>query len=640
MRSLLAVGLALCASASVAQQAPSPAAPLPVEVFAQLPFLEGPKISPDGTKIAARIAVNGKLRLMIFHLTDTKRMAGVLIGDDQDLNWWSWVNDGWLVAGIGATAPVEGDKWYIRRAIGISADGKSITPLAFREAAQGADDVLWMAEDGTPRILLALQKSIYANRDEFWPQVYEVDVSTGKMKQVVKPHPNVMRWYADAKGVVRIGIGYDDSSRQSRLLYRDRPNGGFRTVARASAKKDEELTVPALFLSDSGKALTFDGKDGFNALYELDLTSLQVGRKVFGVEGHDLGGLVSDAAGSAAAGVSYTSDYSRMHWFDPELAKVQQELDKAVGERRPTIVSLSRDRTRMVVKVGSASQAGSYYFYDTSVGVMNLVAHANNKLKSAKLAPVRTIRFTARDRLRIPAVLTLPKGRPAKGLPLIVMPHGGPAMRDSEEFDWWAQFLADRGYAVIQPNYRGSTGYGTAFLDAGDGEWGLKMQDDLNDAVAHLAAEGIADPKRVCIVGASYGGYAALRAAQRDGEKYRCAVSYAGVADLSHLARFDSRSLYGNSARAYLKEKAPDFRSVSPIHFPGAFSAPVLLVHGKKDLRVPVAQSRDMAAKLRKAGKPVDYVEQDLADHHFSRQEDRVQFLRLLEAFLARHNPA
>jgi dipeptidyl aminopeptidase/acylaminoacyl peptidase len=192
----------------------------------------------------------------------------------------------------------------------------------------------------------------------------------------------------------------------------------------------------------------------------------------------------------------------------------------------------------------------------------------------------------------------------------------------------------------VQPNYRGSTGFGTAFQEKGDGEWGLKMQDDLNDAVQHLARQGIADPKRVCMVGASYGGYAALRAAQRDGAMYRCAVSYAGVADLAHLAKFDSRSLYGRSARAYLKEKAPDFKAVSPIHFPAQFGAPVLLMHGKKDLRVPVSQSREMAEKLRKAGKAVHYVEQPEGDHHFSRQQDRLQFLRELEAFLAKHNPA
>jgi dipeptidyl aminopeptidase/acylaminoacyl peptidase len=187
------------------------------------------------------------------------------------------------------------------------------------------------------------------------------------------------------------------------------------------------------------------------------------------------------------------------------------------------------------------------------------------------------------------------------------MPHGGPFARDSETWDWWAQFLAERGYAVLQPNYRGSSGYGSEFAAKGEGQWGLAMQDDLNDAVDWAVQQGLVDARRVCIAGASYGGYAAMRAAQRDGGKFR---------------------------------QAPDFRAVSPIHYPEQFSVPILLMHGKKDLRVQVRQSREMAEKLKKAGKDYIYIEQPEGDHHFSRQEDRLQFLKEMEAFLAKHNPA
>lgn len=202
------------------------------------------------------------------------------------------------------------------------------------------------------------------------------------------------------------------------------------------------------------------------------------------------------------------------------------------------------------------------------------------------------------------------------------------------------QFLAWRGYAVIQPNYRGSTGFGTALVEKGYGEWGLKMQDDLNDAVTHLADAGIADPKRVCIAGASYGGYAAMRGAQRDGKLFRCAISYAGVSDLGALARYDSQSLLGAEYRADLKEKAPDFDAVSPLRHPEEFSTPILIMHGKLDLRVPVKQSRDMAEKLKDAGKNYRYVEQPLGDHHFSREADRLQFLKEMDAFLQQYNPS
>ena len=225
-------------------------------------------------------------------------------------------------------------------------------------------------------------------------------------------------------------------------------------------------------------------------------------------------------------------------------------------------------------------------------------------------------------------------------LAAVVMPHGGPFARDSEEWDWWAQFMAERGYAVVQPNFRGSSGYGKAFGEKGEGQWGLAMQDDVNDALAELVKLGIADPKRAAIVGASYGGYAAMRAAQRDGALYRCAVSFAGVSDLPALLRYDRAFLNSGRSSDWLKKQAPDLKSVSPINFPENFSTPILLVHGKLDQSVPVKQSRELAEKLKKAGKKHKYVEQPKGDHHFSREEDRLTFLREMEAFLAAHNPA
>jgi dipeptidyl aminopeptidase/acylaminoacyl peptidase len=346
-------------------------------------------------------------------------------------------------------------------------------------------------------------------------------------------------------------------------------------------------------------------------------------------------------AGTAVAGIRYTSDRERVQWTDPMLVNVQESLDKSVGSRAAQIVSLNHDQSRMIVWVGDSSQPGSYYYFDAGAGgPMHLFAHVNDAIKAERLGPVSTYRYKARDGLSVEAILTLPKGRDAKNLPLILMPHGGPEARDTASYDWWAQFLADRGYAVVQPNYRGSTGYGDEFRNAGDGQWGIKMQDDLNDAVADLATKGTIDPKRVCIAGASYGGYAAMRGAQRDGAKFRCAISYAGVSDLNGMIRYDGRFLNANASRAGWKEAAPDLKDVSPINHPADFSTPILIIHGKKDLRVPVSQSRRMVARLKEAGKPVDYIEQPEGDHHFSRQADRQQFLEAIETFLKKHNPA
>lgn len=635
----LAAGAAMLPYARLsAQAAAAPPAPRPADDFAALPFMEGPRLSPDGTRVASRVAVDGVQYLTIAPLFGAAR-PNIIRAGDRDINWWRWVNNDWLVIGIGDTVKFQGEDFYVRRALGISAVGAKMVPLAWREAAQGADDVVWIADDGTPRIRLALQKSIYLSDEGFWPEVIEIDVSTGKSKTVVRPHPQVGSWYADGSGTVRVGIGQTNEGRSMRLLYRDREGEGFDVIDRANSRKGQKLLLPSLFLGEPGQALAVDDRDGFDALYKLDLKTMALGERVFGGAGYDVDSIVADVAQGKLLGVGVTETAAKVHWLDADLGEMQAALDRAVPGRRATIVSMDKARERFLVHIGAADRPGTYFYVTAFGGKLQRLAHVNPRIGVGKLHPVRTIRYKARDGLEIPAVLTLPAGAAAKALPIVVMPHGGPFARDAEEWDWWSQFLADRGYAVVQPNYRGSSGYGTAFAEKGEGQWGLAMQDDLNDALAFLAGEGIADRKRAAMVGASYGGYAAMRAAQRDGALYRCAVAFSGVSDLPALLRYDGRFLNSGRGIDWLRKQAPNLREVSPINFPASFSIPILLVHGKKDQRVPVKQSRELADKLRKAGKSVEYVEQPEGDHHFSRQADRLQFLTALEAFLKQHNP-
>ena len=633
--------LALLASTTASlAQTPPPTAPRPVIDFARLPFMSEPELSPDGTKVAARLAIDGKqvLAIMALFPKSDERTVTVQLAD-IDLLGWQWVNDRYLVARVGKTMPVGDDEVFIARAISIDVNTAKVIRLAPSDAGQNSATIVWAARDGSPRILLRRQATFYLEQG-YWPIVSEVDVSTGAARTVANSVVDVMNWYADENGVVRIGVGYNDESRRARLLYRAANGQSFRIVDRANEARDEELTRPELFLADPSKALVRGDKSNFTAIYEMDLASFTVGARVYGIDGYDVDGIIPDVAGTGLAGVAYTSGRARIHWIDPTLARVQADIDKAVAPRVASIVSMSRDHTRMLIDVASADQPGSIYYYNTALGRMELFSYVSLVLKGAHFAPVSTMRYKARDGMEIAAVLTLPKGRDPHNLPLIVLPHGGPGERDSETWDWWVQFLADRGYAVVQPNYRGSTGYGKIHFEAGRGEWGLKMQDDLLDAIDALAARGIADPKRVCIAGASYGGYAAMRGAERDGARYRCAISYAGAADLNGMIRYDTQFLNGNAARAYWKGRAPDLRSVSPVNNPAAFTAPILIMHGKKDLRVPVGQSRRMAAGLRTAGKTVRYVEQPEGDHHFSREADRLQFLTEMEAWLKQYNPA
>jgi dipeptidyl aminopeptidase/acylaminoacyl peptidase len=627
---------ALPAPAAATPAAAGRDAPIPVEAFAKLPALDSPSLSPDGTRIAAKMAIGDRQFLVIQSLTGKVKPA-VMQAGKNDVNWWRWVGNDWLAVGVGATQLLEGEEYYITRTLGLSADFKTMKRLGWDEAGIRADEVIWSATDGTPRILLAQQTGI-ERIEQIYPSVFEYDLSSGKRHRVVTGMANVFDWYADAAGAVRMGWRYSDDQRQGTLLYRPGGEGAFRTIAVQRRGDRDGVVVPLVFRAD-GSAVAIDDADGRDAVYDLSLPDLKTGKRLFGLDGYDVDGVVRNAAGNDIDGFRLTDHWGRTEWINPTLRTVQAHMDKAVGDRRARIVSWNADRSRLLVEVGGASQAGGLFYFDTAQGNMVRIGWNNDALKGRTLSPVSTIRYTARDGKPIEAILTLPRGRAAKALPLIVLPHGGPFARDAEEWDWWTQYLAESGYAVIQPNYRGSSGYGTAFARAGEGQWGLAMQDDLDDAAAHLVKQGIADPKRMCMIGASYGGYAAMRAAQR-GDGYRCAVSYAGVSDLESMRRYDSRFLLSKTRADWLKKQAPDFRSVSPRFGAASFTVPILLVHGVEDKRVPVKQSRLMAAALKAAGKPYEYLEQPLADHHFSRGEDRLEFLTRMKAFLDRYNPA
>ena len=629
----LLAACAVVASCWPAQAAPLPDA-VPIEQFAALPFIESPRLSPDGTKVAAKVAINGKLSLVVMTLFGDARPKALPPGK-VDINWWRWVNDDWLVVGLGDKDKIYEEEVYVSRIAGINADMTKIVPLGWTKTGIDADDVLWIAKDGSTRILTSKSTGYFVQED-YLPSVWMADVATGEMTRILKSEKNVFDWDADGDGNVRMGYLYSSEGRPS-LLYRRDGIAKFEKIV-LKPGKDKSVPIPQVYRRD-GTAIAIADDGGRKEVYELNLPSFTLGKKLFGDAKYDVDDVIANSPDDDLDGIVVVDRKMRVDWLNPVLKTIQADLDKSVGVGNGRIISLSRDRKKMLVEVGDPSQAGSIYFWDTNGSRMDRIGYNQPGLKSRKLSPVKTINYTARDGKPIEAVLTLPRGRPATNLPLIVMPHGGPATRDSEAFDWWTQYLAEQGYAVIQPNYRGSSGYGVAFQKAGEGEWGLKMQDDLLDAINHVAGQGIADPKRVCIIGASYGGYAAMRGAQRDAAHYKCAISYAGVSDLSAMQRYDTQFLLGKFAKGYWRKQVKDFTTVSPRFQAAGFGVPILIAHGVEDKRVPVKQSRWLADALKKAGKPYQYLEQKEGDHHFSRAEDRLEFLKATKAFLDKYNP-
>ena len=397
------------------------------------------------------------------------------------------------------------------------------------------------------------------------------------------------------------------------------------------------MLIPSVFRAD-GTALAIDDSDGYDALYEVSLPDLKLGRKLSTVTGYDIDGIIRNPAGNDISAIRYTDQYYHDAWTDPRIKELQEAVDKSVAPRRAEIVSWNTARTRFLITVGSPLRRGAlllgYGLWEHAVPVLD-----QSQAEGAEaVAGSHPALFRARrDRDRGGPDHAARGG--TKNLPLIVMPHGGPFARDAESWDWWSQYLAELGYAVVQPNYRGSSGYGTAFAKKGEGEWGLKMQDDLDDAVAWMAKQGIADPKRVCMVGASYGGYAAMRAAQRNSALYRCAVSYAGVSDLAAMKRYDSQFLFSKTRADWLQKQAPTITPYPPFrrgrHGDPAVDRP--RQGGQARAGQPVADDGSSAEGGGQAGE-LHRTAAGRPPLHPRRGPPG--FLKAMAAFLEKHNPA
>jgi dipeptidyl aminopeptidase/acylaminoacyl peptidase len=637
-------------AAGVQQQAGT----LPLEVFSEFPAIERPRISPGGKVIAAKVRFQGGQALAVLPIGAGSRPEIIAKDGSFDaegdfvIRGWRWIDDDNLVIQLTSRQRFMGVEWFdASRAIAYNRTTKKIVPLGWQGARFDAGRILWMSTEGRPTILLERTPETEDTERFFLPEVVRVDVLTGKVVDIVqRSSPSIASWYADGKGVVRLGTGFNSESGKFTALYRSDAKHNLDTIFSGRLDRVNGVPLPAIFLDQPDRAVAVSRKDGYAAVYELDLKTMEFGKKLFGIDGYDVDDVGAGPTGDRLETVYAVEHRSRAYYFDPRLKEIQQLLEETFGNGNAYIVSTDRAREMIVALVTRAGMPGGYYVYDTRTGGMSRLGWVNNAIEDRQLNPVKTIRYKTSDGKEIEAVLTMPRHRAGqKNLPLIVLPHGGPAGRDSEEWEGvpWAQPLAELGYVVIQPNFRGSSGYGSDWEKASDGNWGVRMQDDLNDAVTHLAAQGIADPKRVCMMGWSYGGYAASRAAQRDGGKYRCAISGAGVHDLPAMINYDKDYLGTYLAKA-VTGAAGQVRAISPGLHAEEFSTPILIIHGEKDQRVPVSQSRDLVRRLKAAGKVEGrdfvYVELPRETHNLLLESSRLRVLQEVKKFLDRYNPA
>lgn len=609
----------------------------PVEAFGSLPLLEDPLLSPNGMHMAARMNVEGKPVVGIVNLQNRDQgMKLIRIGEHR-VRWFRWAGPDRLLISLRMKATIDGFDGYASRLVVYQLSTGKATYLGYDNQDIEGDRVIHLEKDGSSA-LLSLGRSAYS-----YPSVYRADLATGTMTKVVDRTAPIHEWYADPQGRVRAGLGYEGG--HVRFYSREPGDSFFRHVA---GIRDEEfegeidlIRIPSA--GESSYAVT-NQKTGRFGLYEFDWKTGEIGKTVFEHPAVDIDDFTLLQDGSGVEAVYYADDRPRVEWFDPVLKEIQGEIDEALPGRMNWIRSASADRTKVIVRTASDSDAGAYFLYDRTLEQMSRIATPYEALKGKPLAKVTPVSYQARDGLEIPAYLTLPAGLEARGLPLVILPHGGPYARDVLGFDYMAQFVANRGYAILQPNFRGSTGYGKEFLEKGFGQWGRAMQDDLTDGVRWLAGQGTIDPKRVCIAGGSYGGYAALMGSILTPDLYRCAISWAGVTDLDEMMQHDKMQLQPMRYRRWRERirgaDKQDLDDLSPVQFADKIAIPVLVMHGTDDDRVPIRQGRMFNKAAQKAGKPVEYVEFEGAGHQIETTADRIKFLTTIEAFLAKHNPA
>lgn len=626
-------GLALAACGSVASAAPAPL--IPIARFAELPQLRKPILSPDGHRIAARSIANGETTLVILDADHPETVINkIKIGKASvaDLNWAG--NGRLLLQVLSKEKLPGGDEIPFLRLIAIDVDTGASRVVDRRSQGTYAGDVLYTDPTGS-WALVAGQDDIFS-----YPSVKRVDLATGNSKVIENPRDGVWDWYADDQGIVRAGISYDGN--RWTIWYREKPEEKLREIHGKFPKDDNSTVDRFIFRGDKSWIVTNE-RTGRFGLYKYDVKTQTIGEPIFENAEVDLDDVYYDAVTGDVDAVEYEDDRPRVYWLDADMKALQAKLDKAVPTSVNLPVDWSKDDKRALIFSSSATDPGLYYLLDRTSLQMHPVLNPYPDIDPAALAPVKPIRYQARDGLMLRGYLTLPVGRDAKGLPLIVLPHGGPFARDDWDYDPLVQFFANRGYAVLQPEFRGSTGFGKDFVEKGYGEIGKKMQDDLDDGVDWLVKSGEVDPKRVCIVGLSYGGYAALWGAIRNPDRYRCAASWAGPSDLPAMMHYDRKSF---SATRYFREWRKKFSgdsdldAVSPVHFADRLKIPVLIGHGEDDDTVPAKQSHKMVDALTKAGANVTSVFYKDSQHDFGSSADLQDWLQHLEAFLSKYNPA
>lgn len=618
---------------------------VPVEAFAALPNFSGAKLSPSGNAIAYAVSRDGRRHIVYQRLDGSNR--GILPPpSDAELGSFFWANEDVLLVESETYARRQEfvRKVSLSRVLAFNLKKKKFKWLgkpknksprskynASRDKRQfysQYERIVDMLADDPKHILIQLDFDLDAN-----PDVFKVNVYTGKRKLARGEYRGIQNWYTDANSKVRAGFGYENDRWFGMVADGDGNWKSLKQMDWARRYKFEGFSGDPNIIYVSGP--TEYGKDG---LFNLDLRSGNILGAVFAHEEVDVSYPVKHPVTGHIVGVAYRDDFYRVKYFDRSLRIVQKSMKKALKSDVVRIAGRARDQELYLIYSESATNPGDYFLYDRKRGELSHEASLREYIDATKMADTRRVSIPVRDGSKIPGYVTIPNGKEAKALPTVVLPHGGPyARHDNAEWDYWAQFYANRGYLVLKPNFRGTRGYGRSFYRKGVHQWGGLMQDDVTDATKWLIAEGMADPERICIVGGSYGGYAALMGSIKAKGLYKCAVSVNGVTNVPLLKTNDKELVGGNAWIKRMGLQGAKDSSISPYHRANEVSSAVMLIAARDDARVPFGMSNSMHRELQKHNKESVYVEIKEGGHGLFNGASRLRMLQETEKFLNAH---
>lgn len=602
IKTFLSVTLIMLASAKASDETPTePAADVSaIEAFAVLPSIRGVAVSPSGNKFSI-VRSTSKEGDYIIEIRNTKDLTAepVRLGADRMMvSGVTWLSDERILVSFRQLYQRRAEKFWVSKIAITSADGKGRW-LDPGRSTPGADFSLVDRLIDDPDHVLV----------ESGGNVIRFNVNNGRSTTFVRGSDRIQGGFVtDHDGEVRVAQGFSAADSSLNVYSRVKGSSDWQLSYKVSPDNRESFALLG-FSNENPNEVYVNANLGENTtgIYLLNLETGEYSERLFGLESVDTDGLLFDSAGNLLA-VTYTDSKPEYFFTEPGIESIYQGLLQTFPDGHVSLSGWSNNYATVVVYTQSARDPGTFYLLQNKSDLIK-IGERMPLLQPDMLSDVRYVRYQARDGRSIPAYITIPQGEPP--FPAVVVPHGGPWVRDTILFDEWAQLLAHHGYIVIQPNYRGSTGYGLEHWTAGDMQWGLAMQDDLDDAALFLVERGLADKDKLAMFGWSYGGYAAFVASMREDNIYQCAVSGAGVSDLNRI----NATLNDNPFLARLQR--PTIEGISPRQQVEKVNIPILVIHPDIDGRVPVEHSRLFVQRLRALDKPHRYVELEDADHFY-----------------------